>query len=56
MKNILGQETPFSRDQLWTIHNVVAHPAMEILKLFGNRGKRLGKLFHDITCPEHNEN
>ena len=56
MKNKLNQETPFSRKQLWFMHNVVAHPAMELLGLFGSPGKELGYYLHDITCPQYRDN
>ena len=38
----------------YTIHNLLAHPAMEILHLLGFT--ELGDKIHDITLPKtHNE-
>jgi hypothetical protein len=34
----------------WTLHNVVAHPLMEITHLLGFTN--LSKKIHDSTCPD----
>ena len=33
----------------WTLHNVIGHPLMEILSLFGL--KRASDWIHDVTAP-----
>ena len=35
----------------WTLHNVIGHPLMEILSLFGL--KRASDWVHDVTTPLH---
>ena len=37
----------------WTIHNVVAHPLMEILHLIGLSS--LGDKLHDATLPKSHD-
>ena len=37
----------------WVVHNIVAHPASELLYWLG-LGK-LGDRLHDATVPEHKE-
>lgn len=33
----------------WAIHNLIGHPAMQILSWFGLT--KLGLKIHDATCP-----
>ena len=38
----------------WTVHNLIAHPMMEIIRLISlGRLNRLGAWVHDITLPPH---
>ena len=38
----------------YTIHNLIAHPLMEILHLLGFT--KLGNKIHDMTLPKEDEN
>jgi len=39
------------RPDLWTVHNVIAHPLSELLYLCGLT--RLSHWVHDVTIPTH---
>jgi hypothetical protein len=34
----------------WTIHNIIAHPLMEIFNLF--RLSKIANFIHDVTLPD----
>ncbi len=38
----------------WTIHNLIAHPLMEIIYLSGRES--LSQKIHDCTIPESHQN
>ena len=38
----------------WTVHNLVAHPMMELIRLISlGRLNQLGDWVHDVTLPPH---
>ena len=38
----------------WTVHNLLAHPLMEILYLISfGKLEDFGNMIHDATVPEH---
>ena len=40
----------------WTVHNLLAHPLMELVYLLTlGKAERLCNWVHDITIPEHKE-
>lgn len=40
----------------WTVHNLIAHPLMEILRLISlGKLNNIGGIIHDATLPEHEE-
>jgi hypothetical protein len=39
------------RPDLWTVHNIIAHPLSELLYLCGLT--RLSHWIHDVTIPTH---
>ena len=41
----------FKRPDMWTIHNMIAHPVSEALYLVGL--VRLSGWIHDVTIPTH---
>jgi len=38
----------------WTVHNLIAHPLMEILHIISfGKLEAFGNMVHDATIPEH---
>lgn len=40
-----------NRPDMWTVHNMIAHPISEVLYLVGLI--RLSHWIHDVTIPSH---
>lgn len=50
----LDKERSWREKFWWAIHNLIAHPASELLYWFGL--ENLGNKLHDWTAPSHNRN
>lgn len=50
MKKIINK---LPKKYRWTIHNLIAHPLMEIVHILG--ATELGNKIHDITAPSDEE-